>query len=556
MNKTGYLLCVLLIACSMLSAGDYYLGTGTSTQNKTPVYGYNNYGWSKFLYTAEELNAAGLTSNTDIIKMSFQVSNTISGYTMDNQKIYMRTFYDSSYGSTATGYPGVSGFTNVYNGSVTFNGPGWVEITFQTAFTYYASWGLEILWENRDGSKIGGPPSFYYTSVSNTCVYKSQDTSFPTSSGTRGSYHPNIWFVTPTTEPPTPAVATLPTDAASNVNITTQLRWNNTGGSPTGYRLWFGTNNPPSNIESALVLYETSYTPGIYLDYGTTYYWRVVPFNDYGPATDCPVWSFNTLADPSITDYPYTESFDGAFNPTGWTDHAGGLVNPITLGADGSSLWESDDWLNIASVDKAAKINVWGNVGGYFISPLMNIPSDDYVLEFDVARLRYNQPPEGTAPQSTGVDDRFAVLIGDGFTWSTDNIVKEWNNSGSVYVLNNIPVNGQRVRIPLTGHTGRIRIAIFAGSTVTNADSDFMINNFWVGIPTTTLSTPQLNISQNPVNGEKTLSWNPVSGATLYHIYKASEPNGDYSSFDYTNGTSYVLNVSDNAAFFKIKAEY
>lgn len=558
MNKTRYLVIMLLLVSSLLFAGDYIIGTGTSTQNKAPVYGYSNYGWCKFLYTAAEMSAAGITANTDITKMAFHVSSTLSNYTMDNQRIYIATTYNTSYGSANVSYPGTAGYTNVYNGSVTWNGPEWIEIEFQTPFAYYASTGVEILWENRDGSKIGGPPSFYQTSLSNSCVYKNQDTSFPTSNGARGSYHPNIWFVTPTSDPPNPAVATLPVDAATDVGITTKLRWNHTGGSPTGYRIWFGTNNPPSNIESALVLETNSYTPDAYLDYGTTYYWRIVPYNDNGSATDCPLWSFTTLADPSILVYPdpYIESFDGTFNPAGWTDHAGGLVDPIVLGADESSQWQSDDWLNIASTDKAARINVWGSVSGYFISPMLNIPNNDCVVEFDMALLKSDQPPTGTPPALTGADDRFAVLVGDGYTWSTANIVKEWNNTGSDYEFNNIAINGQKVRIPLSGYTGRIRVAIYAGSTISNADNDFMINNFWVGVPTTAMTTPQVTITNNPVSGIRTLSWDAVPYATLYRIEKATNPYGDFTVFDTTNGTSLILDSADNKAFFKIKAEY
>ena len=42
MSKTLSLVTLMLLALSMLSAGDYIIGSGTSTQNKVPVYGYNN----------------------------------------------------------------------------------------------------------------------------------------------------------------------------------------------------------------------------------------------------------------------------------------------------------------------------------------------------------------------------------------------------------------------------------------------------------------------------------------------------------------------------------
>ena len=477
MHKSLFLVFILLITGTMLCAGDYIIGTGTSTQNYLPLYGYANYSWSKFFYTADEMIDAGFTTSEQITKISFQVGNEVSDYFTGNQQVYMRAFYDSEYASATASYPGTSGFYLVYNGSVTWSGPGWIEITLDTPYNYNPLWGIEILWENRDGSAASGYPKCQYTSTGvYNCVYKSGST-FPTTSGTRYKNRPNIWFTTPSTEPPTPAVTTSPNDLSTDNPITTTLRWNHTGGSPTGYRLWFGTNNPPSNLISALVVTSTTYTPEDYLDYGATYYWRVVPYNENGPATDCPVWSFSTIPDPSIEDFPYVQDFSGAFPPTAWDNWKGNLSDPIVFTIAGSTSWIQDDWLNNAGENKAARFNVWGPLEGYLISPMFKIPTEDFEIEFDIALLKANQSPTGTPPALTGTDDRFAVLIGDGYTWSTANIIKEWNNSGSDYVFNNIATSGQKIRIPIGEHTGRIRIAIYTGSTVLNADNDFMIDN-------------------------------------------------------------------------------
>jgi len=549
---------ILLLLCfSLLSAGDYIIGTGTSQQNYVPVYGYNNYGWSKFFFTADEMQASGYTTAQPITRIAFYVNNELANYVMEDQRVYMRYFYDSGYTTSTDNYPGTSSFTNVYTGPANWVGPGWVEIEFSTPFNYDpSSWGIEILWENRDGSKIAGPPKFRYTSTSGyTAVYRYSDTSFPTTDGTRYKNRPNIWFVTPTTEAPNPATPVQPLDTAQDSGIDTKLMWNHTGGSPTGYRLWFGTDNPPSNIVSALLTTTNSFTPSDYLQYDTDYYWRVVPFNDNGPALDCPVWSFRTMPDPSIATFPHTENYDGTWPPSSWTHHSGGLEDPINLGGPSSCLWQQDDWLNIASTDKAARINIWGNVGGFLISPLFNVPSDEYVLELDAAILRYNQSPDGTPPNYSNPDDRLAILIGDGFSWSTANIVREYNNSGSEYVLNDISVSGTRISIPLAGHTGHIKVAIFAGSTLSNDDNDFMINNFRIGLPELAPQTPIPAISLDSLSGLPVLDWTAVPGATIYHVYKADSPNGDYLLEGNTASTSYPLTVPEAKAFFKITAE-
>lgn len=557
MRKQLSLAILLLLGLSLLSAGDYIIGTGTSTQTYVPVYGYNNFGWSKFMFTSAEMQASGFTTNQPITRIAFYVNNSPVNYVMDDQRVYMRHFYDAEYASSANNYPGITGFTNVYQGSVTWTGQGWTEITFTTPFNYIPTWGLEILWENRDGSKLAGPPIFRTTSTSNySAVYKYQDPSFPTTSGTRSRNHrPNIWFVTPTTEPPSPAAAVTPLDEAQNVGINTKLMWNHTGGSPTGYRLWFGTNYPPSNIASNLVTTSTSYTPITYLEYGTTYYWRIVPFNDNGNAIDCPIWSFQTMPDPSITEFPYLQGFEGSWPPSGWTHHSGNLVDPIVLGAAGSSQWAQDDWLNLVTGDKAARINVWGTVSGFLISPLFNVPSDEFVIEFDAAILRYNQPPDGTPPNYANPDDRLAVLIGDGFTWSTAGILREYNNSGSEYVLNDIPTSGTRITIPLSGYNGHMKVAIFAGSTVLNDDNDLMINNFRIGLPEAAPQTPIVTISIDSVSGMPVLNWDAVPGATIYRVYKADSPFGEYQLAGNTASTSYQLTAQESKAFFKITAE-
>ena len=95
--------------------------------------------------------------------------------------------------------------------------------------------------------------------------------------------------------PPNPAVLSSPADGAITVGISTTLNWTSGGGSPTGYKLFFGTNNPPTNIENNMDLGDMlAYNPGI-LSRGTTYYWRMVPYSAGGNATDCPVWSFSTV---------------------------------------------------------------------------------------------------------------------------------------------------------------------------------------------------------------------------------------------------------------------
>ncbi len=109
--------------------------------------------------------------------------------------------------------------------------------------------------------------------------------------------------------PPECAMQIQPDQAEDGVDINTALMWESGGGGPTAYYLYFGTDNPPTNIVNGTDQYpNTSYIPAT-LNFGTTYYWQVVPSNDNGDALDCPVWSFTTYSPLTL---PYSQDFEAA----------------------------------------------------------------------------------------------------------------------------------------------------------------------------------------------------------------------------------------------------
>ncbi|MFZ4401914.1 MAG: T9SS type A sorting domain-containing protein [Bacteroidales bacterium] len=132
---------------------------------------------------------------------------------------------------------------------------------------------------------------------------------------------------------PSPAAVVAPLNSSTNAVAKPILKWTPTSGTPTGYRLSVGSNNPPSNIINNVDLgNQTSYTITTALAYNTTYYWKVTPYNATGDAVSCPVWSFTTMADPTITTLPWTEGFESvtptsnnADFPLGWSIENGGM---------------------------------------------------------------------------------------------------------------------------------------------------------------------------------------------------------------------------------------
>jgi PKD repeat protein len=90
------------------------------------------------------------------------------------------------------------------------------------------------------------------------------------------------------------ATLSAPDDEATGIAVTTNLDWNEAPAA-TGYKLYFGTDNPPTNIENGTDLGNvTLYDPANDLSFNTTYYWKVVPYNADGDASGCDIWSFTT----------------------------------------------------------------------------------------------------------------------------------------------------------------------------------------------------------------------------------------------------------------------
>ena len=106
-----------------------------------------------------------------------------------------------------------------------------------------------------------------------------------------------------------------PSNHATGVSIYADLSWS--GGDPdTGdtvtYDVYFGTSSSPpqvSNDQSA-----TTYDPGT-LNYGVTYYWKIVATDNHGKSTTGPIWDFTTQSAPPPPNQPPTLN-DGYVSPS------------------------------------------------------------------------------------------------------------------------------------------------------------------------------------------------------------------------------------------------
>lgn len=113
-------------------------------------------------------------------------------------------------------------------------------------------------------------------------------------SGATGTYSLSMTCVTPA--PPNCSAYTAPANGAILPCVSANLTWNvpATGGAPTQYLLFFGTDAAATNINNGTNIGNVlSYSPPSLLA-NTTYYWKIVPQNGAGSATGCSTYSFTT----------------------------------------------------------------------------------------------------------------------------------------------------------------------------------------------------------------------------------------------------------------------
>lgn len=117
---------------------------------------------------------------------------------------------------------------------------------------------------------------------------------------------------------PAPACSPYPANGSPAALPFTDLKWSKgNGGIPDYFKVYFGTDNPPSNIVNGTSVEDTLFIPPQELDFETQYLWQIKSFNQYGDAIS-PVWSF-TVESPPDEDFE-----NGSFLGSDW--YTGGNV--------------------------------------------------------------------------------------------------------------------------------------------------------------------------------------------------------------------------------------
>jgi len=169
------------------------------------------------------------------------------------------------------------------------------------------------------------------------------------------------------------------------------------------------------------------------------------------------------------------QGFPSTTIPSGWSQKSG-LLEEILSGQSSltnASSWEFGEGGNV--FDSHAKLNYVEGVHDWLISPPVTV-ADNYVLNFDLAMSMYAY----CAPW-----DLFAVLVQDveSGQWS---LLRQWDNQGSAYVLQDISHTGENVSVDLNAYTGKdVRIAFYGERIEYFWNIQIHVDNVCVVVPVT-----------------------------------------------------------------------
>lgn len=313
--------------------------------------------------------------------------------------------------------------------------------------------------------------------------------------------------------PPEPAMAVFPVGETVTFNNPV-LSWlpSATGEAPTGYKVYLDTSNPPTTeVFDGL---STSYSTNNLIP-GTTYFWKVVPYNTHGSTPVATVNTFTTIALGYLA-----ESFENeSFPPAGWQNPSGWVRETIS------------QFHGIASAYK------WvGSEYSLLVTPLLEIVQGS-TLDF-FAR---------TAMNSNLLRIQVQYLDNNGF----------WQNIGNPVELVNAPFSSYS--IDLSSLAGQQRQLAFAAYSLGNPGSVYI--DYVRGPQIAT--TPAVSI--DIVNNQVVLSWNEILGASSYQIFYSYDPLAsfpqDWQGFDangnpeiVVQGTSWSEPLLQGRKFYRVRA--
>lgn len=529
------LLCLVGMSQVVMAQNCVEIGEGTSAgSGSIPVASWYHYSYTQQLFTADEIGqGAG-----SIVSIGFQYNNTSS---MTRKiSIFMANTDSAAFGSNFIR----EDLTEVLSPTVvTFdNTASWVVIDLENSFAYTGGNLVVAIYQEQSAEETLYSSGSRFLTFASTGMarYKQSDSQFtlgtdnaPSDAGTALSYRTNTQFcITPSGGPV--IVCDKPDDPAVTDITSTSAMLAIAGGSQSynveikggAYEDWTFLAKNTTNTSISL----TGLTPY------TSYSVRVQSVCDGGNTSGYKTVSFKTLIG-----IPFS---DGLGVQGEWTK-ATGLLDQVMAGT--VSLASGGTWNFGARHDVLGEPHAYMNLYGtgcknWIISPFIPLPDGgNYVLTYQVALTDWNNADPIEHPDEQQ-DDKLIVLVSTDscHTW---NILQQWDNEGSSYVYNQIPVDGEEVEIDLSAYAGQeIQIAFYGESTVAGGDNDIHVGHVLIDYAPSCMTPDGLvAVDANTTKTSVQLDWNAKSGETAWILEYKKATDENYTTLNITE-KPYTLN--------------
>jgi len=238
-NKILILLSVALFyTSSTIAQTTVEIGTGSTYLNTaTPIEPFYGFSYSQCIYTAKELQIAGLSAGSVITHIAYEYNST-KLVNSDDWRVYMGNVSNTSF-SSYTDWIDMMYFTPVFFGTVTVTpmpiGPNQVQIALTTPYTWDGTSSIAIAVDENNPGFTSSSCDFYCRSVGDYRYITYYDDNFnpdpnmPPTASYYDAYVPNIFFTYTTGGGGTPGLWTGATSTAWNLGA----NWSD-GNVPTG----------------------------------------------------------------------------------------------------------------------------------------------------------------------------------------------------------------------------------------------------------------------------------------------------------------------------------
>ena len=243
--------------------------------------------------------------------------------------------------------------------------------------------------------------------------------------------------------------------------------------------------------------------------------------------------------DPTIYTFPWIEDFtDTTFPPEEWGRYEG--LYPTDSLTPSTSRWYRAANFAGEEGNPSARINIYGNFTRHWlVTPPIAIPATGYQLDFDIALTTRNEgnPVYPYLQQ----DDRFIVLISDDPAMVGAQILREWNNTGSEHMYNDIATQGEFQVIDLSAHVGTKYIGFYAESTESGGDVHLYLDSVRVretpSTPIFSLEPTEWDFGRQVINttSSKTFTIMNAGGGTLNVTGLSPVSNGFFTVLNAPN---------------------